>query len=191
MKALYYKLLHKIIAFIGKTFGSIHAPWIRKNILYQDVMEMKGILEIGDIFLTRTNGELTTALIPGYYKHAAIYVGQDKIIDATGAGVQKRWLADLAMHTDNICILRVNDYTPALGKKIVEYAYLQIGKKYDFEMNINDVSTFYCSELIFDSINGAVPNYLDLRESLGIDTLTPEDIYLAEKKFKKIYEKTC
>jgi len=190
MKALYYNLLHKIAGFCARTLGKIHAPWTRKNIHYTDVAKVLEILLPGDYILARTNGEFSTIMIPGFYKHAAIYIGDGKIIDATSVGVTERYLADLMMDTDNVAIMRVPNLTKDQQSLIVSYCKYSIGTPYDFEVYVESRTSLYCSELVYVSINYALQcNYIELRESMGIPTVTPDDLYLMTKKANLIWEK--
>lgn len=183
-------MLHKLTAIIGKSIGYIYSPFSRKSIHFADVEESLKLLLPGDFIIIRTRGELSTLVIPGFYKHAAIYVGGGKIIDATKVGVSERYLADLLMETDNFALLRVPNLTEDQRSIICSYAHSMIGTPYDFEVNINTKSAIFCSELIYYAVNYALQKeYFDLRERMGVKTLTPQDLRDATKKIDIILEK--
>jgi uncharacterized protein YycO len=189
MKAAYFNFLHKTISIFSKLISKIYSPGARHKMTYGNVTEMLSVLEPGDLILTRTRGELATFLIPGFWKHAASYVGNEKIIDAITAGVSERWLADLIMKTDNVAILR-----PPLtnGEKfqMISYTYSIIGTPYDFAINIDTRIKIYCSELYYLAINYAKQcNYIELQESMGIHTVTPDQLYEMTDKLYNVWEK--
>lgn len=189
MKAAYFNFLHKTITILSKIISKIYSPGARHKMIYENVAEMLSILQPGDLILTRTRGELATLLIPGFWKHASIYVGNERIIDAVTAGVSERWLADLIMKTDNVVILR-----PPLTEdeqfQMISYCYSMVGTPYDFAINIDTRAKIYCSELCYLSINYAKQaNYIELQESMGINTVTPDQLYEMTDKLENIYEK--
>lgn len=189
MKRLFFKYLHKLTGVFSRLVGKMHSPWTKKKLTYETVAELEDLLEPGDVLLTRTNGELTTLIVPGFWKHAAVCIGKSKIIDATFAGVKERWLADLVMRTDYLAVMRVKEVTVHDQINITEFAQDQLGKVYDFEMQANDIDALFCSELVLNAVNYAKgDNYLELRERVGVDTFTPNDCYLAKKKFDIIWE---
>ena len=186
MKFLWFEFLRKLTTIIAKIITPIHSPYSHKYIKYDHVMRAMTYLKSGDIILTRTHGDLSTVVIPGFWKHAAIYAGDGKIIDATSVGVTERHLADLMMTTDNVAVLRVANVVEDLskGQLMVDYARLQIGKKYDLEMRVNRTDAMFCSELVYHAICHVFgKDYIELRERMGIKTLTPDDCYKAHGKF--------
>lgn len=189
MKRAFFHLLHEITGIFSKLVGKIHSPWTHKKLTYKHVVHLEEIMEPGDILITRTNGELTTLVVPGFWKHAAIYMGNSKTVDAVFAGVSERWLADLIMSTDYVAVMRVKDIDVHGQVDLIEFAQDQIGKPYDFEMRGTDISALYCSELVLNAVNVAMQDkYLELRERLGVLTFTPNDCYSARKKFDLIWE---
>ena len=188
MKKYFIYFLHKLIAISAKITANIYSPGARKKIMFEDILEMKKHLQPGDVILTRTDGELTTFIIPGFWKHAAIYTGGDYIIDATRAGVHQRFLADLTMRTDHITILRVKDVTKEQQDLIVECSKTYIGKEYDFEMTIENTDKVYCSELVYNAINHAFnKDKLKMEETAEIEIYSPQNTY-EDSNFCIIFE---
>lgn len=193
IKSTYFKLIYRVIGFLSKLIIKFKVPWVTKHIEYADVdFIQKCHLQEGDIILTRTNGWLSTLIIPGYFSHLAIYIGGGYIIDATtNPGVSIRYLADLCLKADSVAIMRCKDLTELQIQVGLSFIYRQQGKPYDFEMELKDDSARFCSELGMLYVNKAKGfEYIEARETLGIPTFTPNDCYLARKKFELIWEKT-
>ena len=53
-----------------------------------EVKEALKLIEEGDCILTREDFRLTNIFIPGHWSHAAIYVGNENIVEAIGSGVR-------------------------------------------------------------------------------------------------------
>jgi hypothetical protein len=133
---------------------------------YQKLME---VLEPGDLLFTRGDlFEISNKGIPEkhtHLKHCAIYVGgaegilrdsfitnakpgmqyTECIIHAISEGVVCQDLFDLFRHCDEIVVVR--PWNSIFEKfKIVETAFIHLGKEYDFEFTA-DKSAMYCTEL--------------------------------------------
>jgi len=68
----------------------------------------------------------------------------------------------------------------------VAWARTKLGAEYDLFFNKNN-QAFYCSELVwlaYEAACGDVP--FTLRKTLGLDTVIPDDIGLANKHFRTI-----
>lgn len=191
MKKLFFKIAHRSVSILAQFIAKIRSPWIRKNIEYSDVdLIQKCHLELGDFIVTRTNGELSTLILPGFYKHLAIYIGDGYIIDATTHGVQVRYLADLCMKADCVAIMRPTYKHELEVSKVIDFCYKQLGKDYDFEFELLDNDKFFCSELGMKALNYAKSmEYIEPRLTMDIPTFTPQDCRLAIKKFTLIWEK--
>lgn len=191
----FVKCLIPIIQFIGK----IHLPFTSKEKLMRDYYEIESILQIGDIILSTSYGHLSNLINPSKWKHALMYVGKENnipyIIEAVGEGVVKKSLAQWLSSKDEICILRTKEFILNAEQKLnaVKWIKEQLGKPYDysFDSQTSDkFKNFYCSELVYYAIKaGNKDAQIDLRNTNGILTITPNDYYnMKNKKTDLIYE---
>lgn len=191
----FVKLLIPIIQFIGK----IHLPFTSKEKLMSNYYEIESLLQHGDVILSTSYGHLSNIINPSKWKHALMYVGKENnipyIIEAVGEGVVKKSLAQWLSSKDEICILRFNEEILSSIQKIeaVNWIKKQLGKPYDysFDSQTNDkFKNFYCSELVYYSIKAGNPEApIELRNTNGIKTITPNDYYnMKDKKNKLVYK---
>ena len=179
---LAYPILYKI--------GKLHSPWTRKLISSHQVHDALRALEVGDIMLTRTFGEATNLVIPGYWKHAAIYVGEGNVVEAKDPVVVKSDMYDFMMTKDFVIIVR-----PLLGynERVVAAAFSEsmIGKSYDYHFEMIEGRpnlSFYCAEVPFWCYHMSVKSWgFVLKEIMGIPTVKPDDYVRAERYFKVIW----
>jgi len=106
----------------------------------------------GDILLRRFDNYLGTYLIPGYFSHAAIYVGEDKVIHMLGQGICEEDILSF-MRCDDIAILRYKDIE--MIPAAIENARIQLqkGVEYDYDFKTEEKGylgkiKFYCTELV-------------------------------------------
>lgn len=110
-------------------------------------------LEVGDIILTNEAIANSQAIIPGYWDHSAIYVGNSLLIEAWGEGVRARPV-EITLTASAAAIYRV-DTTDEAKLAAVDFAIHQLGKPYDIGLAFwpgtkNENSTaWYCSELVW------------------------------------------
>jgi len=157
-------------------------------------VSLRHTLQAGDILLEKTPFRLTDKLIPGYWGHAAIWVGSEEelqalgiwddplvqphqkeirsgrqIVEALRSGVEINPLEQF-MNIDSLGILR---QTGADRAKVVLRALRELGKPYDFNFEVESKQGVYCSKLVYLA-------YGDLawptRSSLGRTTFTPDDV---------------
>lgn len=68
---------------LSRQVAKVHAPWTRKLIKESDEIEMDGILMLGDILLTKTNGELSNPFVPRFWGHVGLVTERNTVIQAT------------------------------------------------------------------------------------------------------------
>jgi uncharacterized protein YycO len=178
----------------------------RKGKLYKKksvVSEVKGTLRAGDILLEKTPFRLTDKLIPGYWGHAAVWIGGEAelkelgiwdhplvakhrreisqgqlVVEALRSGVEMNTL-DHFMNVDSLGIMR----KPAAGReeraRIVIQALRQVGKPYDFNFDVESKERVYCSKLVYLSYSGI--NW-PTKRSIGRTTFTPDDVAIRAVK---------
>ncbi len=172
----------------------------RKGKLYGKsnvIRELKGTLAAGDILLEKTPFRLTDKLIPGYWGHAAVWIGTENelkelgiwddplvaryheeirkgrlVVEALRSGVEMNTLEHF-LNIDSIGILR----EPGLDRKeraaTIIRALRQVGKPYDFNFDVESKGRVYCSKLVYLCYDG-----IDwpTKKSLGRATFTPDDV---------------
>ena len=91
-------------------------------------------LQPGDIILSSTNGITSLgirAVTVSPVSHAALYLGDDTIAEAVGAGIRVRSTADFAADESTIVAFRYPGITPAHTDAMRTFAQAQVGKKYN------------------------------------------------------------
>ncbi|MHA1231968.1 MAG: YiiX/YebB-like N1pC/P60 family cysteine hydrolase [Candidatus Helarchaeota archaeon] len=145
----------------------------------EEISTILDIIKEGDILLAKWNGYLSGYFIPGFWSHAAIYVGNRRVVESVGKGVQNIHLFSF-LRTDNVCILRVKDEYSNLTKKAclaAEYAANQ-KLEYDYEF-LDSNKKFYCSELVNYCYHNLFKD--DYKKVLGINSISPDGIYNSDR----------
>jgi len=178
----------------------------RKGKLYNkgDVLaDVRGTLRSGDILLEKTPFRLTDKLIPGYWGHAAVWVGSEEelkelgiwdnpvvaryhseirdgrlVVEALRSGVEMNTLQHF-LNIDSIGILRKPNLDRKARANTVIQALRQVGKPYDFNFDVESKERVYCSKLVYLSYSG-----IDwpTQKSLGRTTFTPDDVAIEAAK---------
>jgi hypothetical protein len=113
-----------------------------------DGLDSRAILDAlkpGDVMLRRYTHYLGSLMIPGHFSHAAIYVGDNKVIHMLGEGITEEDILTF-LRCDDIAILRTN---LEVSNKAIDTAKDLLAKKipYDYDFSTN-VDRLYCTELI-------------------------------------------
>jgi uncharacterized protein YycO len=178
----------------------------RKGKLYKknDVLaDVSGSLRAGDILLEKTPFRLTDKLIPGYWGHAAVWIGTEAelkelgiwgnplvvryrdairenrlVVEALRSGVEMNSLEHF-LNIDSIGVLRKPDQSRESKADTIIQALRQVGKPYDFNFDVESKERVYCSKLVYLSYSG-----IDwpTKKSLGRTTFTPDDVAIRAAK---------
>jgi len=161
------------------------------------------LLQPLDVLLEKTPFRLTDKFIPGYWGHAAIYIGNETQLKElniwnhpfiqkyheeikSGKVIIEALRNRVAINTfkkftniDDFAHLRLNN-EPLLEKKreMIVKAFAQIGKKYDFGYNIESNRKIICSELhylVFDKVKFKTNKVLGIN-SLSVDQIAGQGI---------------
>jgi len=181
----WYSIKKKFLTFIGdiKWSGILHPFWFTinakgyqlKGSYYHGILK---VIEPGDILLRRFEGYVDKWFVPGWWNHAAIYVGKGLVIHAISEGVQEQDILDF-MRTDHMIILRPN-FIPCVKKKSINKAKSVVGKPYDFGFDFKNSNRFSCTELVTYCYPSLVkPNRRF--KSLWSKVVIPDDIRYAPR----------
>jgi len=183
---MFYEIKSKIIAWFGDIqifkypffilFG--HNAYKIKG---TDQREILDIIKPGDVFLRRYDHYISGLMIPGYFTHAAMYVGDNQMIHVLGKGMCKEDILTF-LRCDNVVVLRFKD--PLMVENAIKNAYEQLEKKveYDFDFDTDSPEKFYCTELV-DFCYG-----YPVKATITHKTILPDD-FLESGKFEVVWTK--
>ena len=190
---------------ISQALSNIYMPYSRKLITTKDYYELKNLIEIGDILLSHTRGEvLANWLIPGFWSHGGLYVGSlgqypETIVESTTKGVNgDEDLRGFVQGKDYVWVIRPNFASKEEKLLAARWAISKIGSPYDwlFEYTKSDPNVktkksnkaFYCFELIGGSYDAALSSSpFQPKEFMGMPTFTGEDFLAAKDLFEQVW----
>ena len=155
-----------------------------------------GILEPGDVIITRHDDAASNLFLPGFWPHGALYIGTEterKKIDSTGEtwqrhpcpepncvlearkdGVLFRPLDD-TLNVDACVVLRpklpIDQIRQALARAMTHH-----GKRYDFEFDFRRSDRLVCTEVIYRAFHGIGDVEFELKTRAGRVCLSAEDL---------------
>jgi len=184
----FYELKVKLIDFFADirlyNFGVILWGDSSYQIKGPHMRSLIEVLQPGDVMLRKHNAYLGSMVIPGYWTHAAIYAGENKVIHVRSRGVGTVEEDILTFfRCDNILVLRPKD--PDIIPTAITAArkFLALGVQYDYNFNTEQSDTFYCTELVDNCYGYPVRNRKGLKE-----IIIPDD-YLDEPSFEIVWQK--
>lgn len=160
---------------------------IRQNLLT--------ILQPGDVLVTRHDDALSNLFLPGYWPHAALFVGevdgmdiaQDGrsgevsgpcFIEAKKDGVRVR-CAQETFAVDELLVLRP-PLDPQLVEKLLDKTLREhVGKPYDFLFDFRTADRLVCTEVAYRTYHGAGPVCFELEE-VGGRLCLPAEAFLEQ-----------
>jgi hypothetical protein len=160
-------------------------------------------LRPGDVLLIRSEKKLTSAILPGFWAHAALFIdgaaglesiglaaqpmvarhragllrqdaGRGCVVEAVSPRVQVTSL-ESALFADHVAVLRPRLGAEDLRAGLAE-AFHHIDKPYDYEFDFNVSTRIVCTELIYRSFHKRGPIAFTLVKRLGRYTLSGDDI---------------
>ncbi|QDT09725.1 YiiX/YebB-like N1pC/P60 family cysteine hydrolase [Planctomycetes bacterium K23_9] len=135
---------------------------------------IRGLIQPGDVFVTRKTYAATNYFLPGYWPHAVFYIGGDEVVEAQADGVRRRTL-DSPFSNDAIVVIR-----PKLDKLLcaeaVSRATSHVGKPYDFDFDFTRGDRLVCTEVVYRSLEGLGGTQFVLSRRAGRETLSAEDL---------------
>ena len=194
-----YTLQSKLAEYLGDTRIITRDPLIS----VEQIEIIQEHLRPGDIVLERRNWYLSNSALPGFWPHAAMYLGSVGDLEALGVlnhpAVQKHLVelclvsddntqrivieavsegvvlmaATHSLHADYVAVLR-----PRLSKTQIAQAVIRAfehkGKPYDFDFDFDDTDKLVCTQLIYEAYKGMID--LETVRVMGRNTLPAGEI---------------
>jgi len=186
-------------AFAGLRTTTHYEPALDKKVFEK----LRKLLKPGDVLLVRAEQKVTTALLPGFWAHAALYLGSPEELTSLGLGdlpdvralrathsrepapfghvleaISPRVLInplEKCLYADHVAVFRPNVSPLQLCESLTE-AFGHLGKPYDFEFDFNVTTRIVCTELVYRSYHRRAGIEFQLIKRLGRYTLSCDDI---------------
>jgi len=150
-----------------------------KRVTDEVLESIAAFLQPGDVIITRHAKALTNLFMPGFWPHAAFYVGQREhrdagkcVLEARKDGVLFRPLHD-TLSVDAFVVLRPNLDAESIAKAI-ERAFMHEGKMYNFDFDFFNSDRVVCTELVYRSYDGLEDLHIPLIDHAGRRVLSAE-----------------
>lgn len=189
------KSLAGILEGFGRTASEFYNA-DNKMVTAELLAEISELLQPGDIIVTRHRKALTNLFLPGFWPHAALYIGTAEereeigvhadwakeqawtgelcILEARKDGVRFRPLTD-TFSVDVFAVLRPRLSTESICRGI-ERAVLHEGKMYNFDFDFYTSDRLVCTEVIYRAFDGLEQIQFPLQERASRKTLSAEDL---------------
>ncbi len=149
----WYRLRTRVIYFLTHLdFRPAQAPMLGLEV----AAALDPKLTPGTILLRRTDWTSSNLFTPGFWKHAAVYVGDGRVVDAMGTGVRDVPLASFLGESHYVVAVRPKGMSADQARQAADYARAQVGKAYDFAFDFGSDARLACTELATRATNRAM-----------------------------------
>lgn len=179
-----------LFQFSGSAIAELRNRWRRKRVTPRVRKRLQGLLRPGDVIITRHDDAVSNLFLPGFWPHAALYIGtaeeraalsvtggpQDLacVLEARKDGVLYRTLED-TLGVDCCTVLRPSLSDDDRSRALVR-ALTHEGKLYDFEFDFTRSDKLACTEVVYRTFHRIGPIVFSLRERAGRFCLAAEDL---------------
>ncbi|TDI41318.1 MAG: hypothetical protein E2P02_15160 [Acidobacteria bacterium] len=192
-----YTPMYAAQSILAEWIGDVRIAERPPLITIERIEAIESQLKPGDIILERRNWFLSNAFLPGFWPHAALYVGRIEDLRRLGIADDPRLETHLeeylesasdgrdhtviesvsegvifsslthSMHADYVAVLRPRLSEQEIGEAILR-AFRHHGKPYDFEFDFFTADKLVCTELVYRAYEGMLR--FDLVRMMGRDT---------------------
>ncbi|MFK7909745.1 MAG: YiiX/YebB-like N1pC/P60 family cysteine hydrolase [Akkermansiaceae bacterium] len=211
----YKKVMFHLLKLSGSAIAEMKQPFVKglgqgHRVTVETHSELVSLIRAGDVFITRHDDAMSNLFLPGFWPHAALYIGNQGERDALGVSLpveDGRCLRDFhfleakkdgvlfrplteTLQVDAFMVLR-----PKLDEssraEALNRALTHEGKLYDFIFDFRKADRLACTEVVYRSYHGVGPISFELRRHTGRPCLSAEDLIeqaLGSGHFEKIVE---
>lgn len=193
----YKKVMFRLFKASGSMIASLKQPFVKplgmgKRVTPAVRDRLESYLQPGDVLVTRHDDALSNLFLPGFWPHAAFYIGSNQQREALGVhyecaientirfleakkdGVRLRPKDD-TLQVDAFVVLR-----PKLmddqRKEAISRCLTHAGKHYDFVFDFSASDRLACTELVYRSYHGIGEISFELESHTGRYCLSAEDL---------------
>ena len=180
----------------GRVASELRDQWTPCRVDDKVRDRLDSLLQPGDVLITRHEHALTNLFLPGFWPHAALYIGSEddrrnmnvpldedratrwsgnrRVLEALKDGVLFRPLEE-TLQVDAVAVIR-----PQLGQQDLARGLARVaeheGKLYNFDFDFFSSDRLVCTEVVYRAFDGLGPIRIPLQERSGRPTLSAEDL---------------
>jgi hypothetical protein len=190
-------------AFACNAISNLEAPPIAPPCIGDEILaRLHPRLRPGDVLLTRTERNLTSALLPGFWVHTVVYLGRAEDLERMGIAdypiIRRHWADVLSgarygcvvhaisprviicpleaiLKVDHLVVLRPRFEDAERAHAILE-SLRHVGKPYDWEFDFSQSHRIVCTGVIYRSYHGRGAITFSLVKHLGRYALTCDEL---------------
>jgi len=194
----YKKAMFHLFRLTGSAVAELKQPMKKSNnsmkgakrVTPDLLAEIRSKLMPGDVIVTRHDDALSNLFLPGYWPHAAFYMGnhaqlkalniptsphpEHEIIESKKDGVKFRPLSE-TLSVDSFVVMRPN-FSAVFLSQVIQSAISHAGKRYDFLFDFTKANRLACTELVYRAYHGVDNLQFSLNERSGRMCISAEDL---------------
>jgi hypothetical protein len=161
------KSVFELFKLSGRIIADLHQPGVKahgepKRVTAELRQQALAHARPGDVFITRHDDALSNLFLPGFWPHAALFLGAGEFLEAKKDGVRRRF-PDETLAVDAFVILR-----PPLDHDLIQQALTRAlthdGKLYDFTFDFRTSNRLACTEVVYRAFHHCGPLAFELRD---------------------------
>jgi hypothetical protein len=189
------KTLFALLEAGGRFAAELHDRW-REPRVPAKRQEIEKLLRPGDVLVTRRDYAFTNLFLPGYWPHAALFVGKAEDRERLGVALdedrRRRWSGDRVvlealkdgvrfrpleqtLAVDAVVVLRPRLAEEELARAI-ERVVQHEGKGYNYDFDFFRADRLVCTAVVYRAFDGLGDLHFELQERAGRPTLAAEDL---------------
>lgn len=193
----YRKTMFQLFKLSGSAVAEIKQPFVKprgvgKRVTPEVRARLEAFLQPGDVLVTRHDDAMSNLFLPGFWPHAAFYIGSNaqrwqlgvqceqeiaesvRFLEAKKDGVRLRPPED-TLRVDAFTVLRPT--IPSEHRaEAVSRCLTHAGKLYDFVFDFGAADRLACTELVYRSYHSVGDVAFELRAHAGRHCLSAEDL---------------
>lgn len=193
----YRKTMFSLFQLSGSSIAELKQPFVKpvgagKRVDDAVRARLEAFLRPGDVLVTRHDDALSNLFLPGFWPHAAFYIGSNsqraaigvssnvvvvdsvRFLESKRDGVRLR-PADDTLQVDAFVVLRPT-FKDAEIAEAIQRGLTHVGKLYDFIFDFTASDRLACTELVYRSFHSVGPVTLELQPHAGRNCLSAEDL---------------
>ena len=145
---MFIELYYNIFGIESKILGNIFGSICFNSKPNESINQLIPSLKKWDIVCFKSRLRLTDKLIPGFFGHVGIYLGDGTFVESVQKGVIYSNSFDFA-ESNSIIVIRPRTITSEQDVRMSQILRAQLGKDYDYNFNVESPDKIFCSELVY------------------------------------------